>query len=144
MHVEAVIDRLTGTWEFDAWYETDSDGSLAYRADKETAGKLIYTADGHVSAQLAQKDVARLSEDDDRRASEAESATAWKAYFGYFGTWSVDVARQVVIHHIEGAWFPNLIGTDQLRRYRFEGERLLLDADTAWGRVGVVWKRPGR
>ena len=104
-------------------------------------GKLIYTADGHVSAQIVQRDLSRFQSDDWRVASEAESASAWKSYFGYFGTYSMDSERQVITHHIEGASFPNLTGTNQVRRYRFDGSRLILDADTAWDCIRAIWER---
>jgi len=141
MRRDTVIERLIGAWDFEQWFETKSDGAVDYSGSEGWSGKLIYTADGHVSAQLVRGGITRFTDDDYRNATAAESATAWQAYFGYFGTWSLDVERQTIIHHIEGAWFPNLIGTDQLRRYRFEGKRLLLQADVAWGRVGAAWKR---
>jgi len=133
------VDRLIGAWDLASCVEIKSDG----RKDSSSPGigKLIYTADGHVSAQIVQRDLGRFQSDDWRVASDAESATAWKSYFGYFGTYFVDPERQVITHHIEGAWFPNLIGTDQLRRYRFDGSRLVLDADTAWGCIRAIWER---
>jgi hypothetical protein len=42
---------------------------------------------------------------------------------------------------VKGGWFPNVEGEDQLRRFRFEGNRLVLDADTSWGKVRIVWSR---
>jgi hypothetical protein len=45
------------------------------------------------------------------------------------------------VHHIEGSWFPNLIGTDQVRYFRFEGDQIVLDADTEWGQVRIVWEK---
>lgn len=38
---------------------------------------------------------------------------------------------------------PELVGTNQVRHYRFEDSRLTLDADTAWGRVRIIWERSG-
>ena len=52
----------------------------------------------------------RFLSEDWRIASEAEGSRAWKEYFGYFGTYSIDLHQEVVIHHVEGAWFPNLMG----------------------------------
>ena len=43
--------------------------------------------------------------------------------------------------HVEGAWFPNLINTKQTRHFQFEGSRLVLNADTDWGQVQIVWER---
>jgi Lipocalin-like domain len=57
------------------------------------------------------------------------------------GTYSIDVGKRAVIHHIAGAWFPNLLHTKQLRHFRFAGSQLILDADTEWGKVRIVWKR---
>jgi hypothetical protein len=68
-------------------------------------------------------------------------ATAWPNYFGYFGTFTVDEDAQEVVHHIEGGWFPNLVGTKQIRHYRFDGARLVLEADTEWGQVRIVWEK---
>jgi len=46
-----------------------------------------------------------------------------------------------VIHHVEGSWFPNLLNTKQTRHFQFEGSRLVLNADTEWGQVQIVWER---
>jgi Lipocalin-like domain len=86
-----------------------------------------------VAAQLVRKDRRRFVSEDWEEAANSEAATAWKEYFGYFGTYSVDLNQHAVIHHVEGSWFPNLLGSDQVRHFRFEGRRLILDADTKWG-----------
>jgi hypothetical protein len=46
--------------------------------------------------------------------------------------------------NIESGWFPNLAGTEQLRYFRFDAERLVLDADTSWVRVKIIWERARR
>lgn len=67
---------------------------------------------------------------------------AWPSYFGYFGTIIVDLDEGAVIHHIEGGWFPNLVGTQQVRHLeRLEDGYLVLNADTAWGVVRIVWEK---
>jgi hypothetical protein len=43
--------------------------------------------------------------------------------------------------HIEANWFPNLAGTEQVRDYLFDGDELVLDADTAWDKVPIIWRR---
>ena len=94
-----------------------------------------------MSAQLMRRDAPRFANEDWQDAGPAEMAEAWRGYFGYFGTYSIDTAAHAVIHHIEGSRFPNLVGTDQLRHYGFEDDKLVLDADTAWGRVRIVWDK---
>jgi hypothetical protein len=136
-----IAGKLIGAWRLVSWSETKTDGSTDYPLGKDAIGQLIYSADGHVAAQLARKGVPPLSDEDWRTASQPESAQAWKSYFGYFGTFSIDTRKQAVIHHVEGSWFPNLSNTDQTRLFRFVGDELVLDADTAWGKVRIVWEK---
>jgi hypothetical protein len=132
---------LIGAWRLVSWSETKPDGGTDYPLGEHAIGQLLYSADGHVAAQLARQEAAPLHEEDWRAVSAAESAQAWKDYFGYFGTFSIDTDRQAVTHHVEGSWFPNLAHTDQSRSFHFEDGQLVLDADTAWGRVRIVWER---
>ncbi len=83
----------------------------------------------------------RFVDDDWRRAQLAERAAAWLGYFCYFGTYTVDEAAGTVTHRVAGSWFPNLVGTDQLRYVTLAENRLSLTAETPWGRVTLVWEK---
>jgi hypothetical protein len=100
-----------------------------------------YDATGNMSAQLMRPKQPVFESEDWRRAAVEERAAAWGNYFGYFGTYTIDETVGAVVHHIEGSWFPNLIGTDQVRFFKFEGNRVILDADTEWGKVRIVWEK---
>jgi lipocalin-like protein len=55
------------------------------------------------------------------------------------GTFSVDLQEGAVIHDVKGAWLPNVEGSEQVRRFCFVDNKLVLvDADTDWGKVGIV------
>jgi hypothetical protein len=56
------------------------------------------------------------------------------AWPGYFGRFTLDVAAATVTHHIDADWFPNLAGVEQVRRYHFDGDTLVLAADTPGAR----------
>ena len=49
-----------------------------------------------------------------RKASPEEAAHAWHNYVGYGGSFTVHPDAGVVIHHVEGAWFPNWMGHNQV------------------------------
>ena len=138
-----VLRRLIGTWRLVQWEEHDSGNAISYPLGKDAIGQIMYAPDGRMSAQLMRRDQARFVHEDWRKASLAEKATAWSNYFGYFGTYSVDIEAKCVTHHIEGSWFPNLVDADQQRYYQFEGDQLVLDADTAWGQVRIIWEKIG-
>jgi hypothetical protein len=61
-----------------------------------------------------------------RRRTDAEVRAAFEGHVSYFGTYTIDRQKQTVTHHVRGASYPNWIGNDQLRYYKFDGTRLLL------------------
>jgi Lipocalin-like domain len=132
---------LIGAWRLIEWYEVRPDGTVDYPLGPDAVGQLMYDPSGGMSAQLVRRGQTPFASDDWRKASADERAAAWPNYFGYFGTFRLDEDAMVVIHDIEGGWFPNLDGTEQVRHYRIEGNRLNLDADTAWGQVRIIWQK---
>jgi len=138
---ESVRQRLLGTWRLVSWEARDAAGAMTYPLGEDAAGQIVYDATGRMSAQFMRRNQPRFAHEDWQQAATDEKAAAWSGYFGYFGTYTLDEQAGVVTHHVEGSWFPNLVGTDQRRSYRFEGDRLALDADTAWGRVRIVWEK---
>ena len=137
----SIVTQLIGTWDLVEWLERRADGTVTYPLGEGARGQLLYSTDGHVAAQLVRADRVRFESDDWRGASGADAGRAFKEYFGYFGTYSIDLQRHAVVHHVDGAWFPNVEGSDQLRRFRFAGGQLVLDADTEWGKVRIIWRR---
>jgi ketosteroid isomerase-like protein len=132
-------EKLLGTWNLVSW-EID-DGHIIQPLGDRPVGQLSYSADGRMSAQLMRRHQRLFANADWRKAASDEKATAWSGYFGYFGSYSIDEEQQAVVHKIDGSWFPNLVGTEQKRSFRFQGNNLLLTADTEWGHVRIVWER---
>ncbi|MFZ0640059.1 MAG: lipocalin-like domain-containing protein [Candidatus Acidiferrales bacterium] len=139
--VQDIRARLIGAWGLLSMREMGADGKVVYPLGEDAQGQIMYSAEGRMSAQLMRAKTPRFAKDDTREATSEERARAWRDYFGYFGSYSIDAERNAVIHHVEGSWFPNLNGSEQVRVFRFEGERLVLDADTPWGKVQAVWER---
>ncbi len=55
-----------------------------------------------------------------------EKARAYESFIAYCGTYSLNEAEGVVVHHLEWSLFPNWTGTDQRRFFAIEGDRLTL------------------
>jgi hypothetical protein len=138
---DAIRRQLLGSWRLISWEERDASGRVNHPLGPQAVGQISYTPDGRMSAQLMRPGSNRFASEDWRKATAPEKANAWLDYFGYFGTFSIDLEKKAVVHHIEGSWFPNLIGTDQIRYFRFQDDRLILDADTEWGKVHIVWQK---
>lgn len=43
----------------------------------------------------------------------------WTNYISYAGTFDIDIQNQHVIHHVEVSMFPNNVGHDQVRAFKF-------------------------
>lgn len=138
---ESEVAKLLGSWKLVQWQIHGTNGSISYPLGEDAVGQLMYGADGRMSAQLMRSGQSHFASSDWRLSGDREKAKAWSSYFGYFGTFSIDKVAQVVHHHIEGSWFPNLVGTTEIRRYEFKGSQLVLNADTAWGKVHIVWEK---
>lgn len=74
-------------------------------------------------------------------ASDAELREAAGGFIAYFGTFDVDEPSTSVIHHVEACLVPSWVGHDLKRKYRFQGNRLMLSAVTSSFTVELVWER---
>jgi hypothetical protein len=133
--------ELIGTWTLVALTVIRPDGAVSLPLGPRPAGQLVYDVNGRMSAQLVRGDQAKFESDDNVQALPEEAAAAWRGYIGYFGTFDVDAQAPAVTHHVEGAWFPNLVGVDQVRTCRLEGDQLALEGITPYGRTLISWER---
>jgi len=103
----------------------------------------MYDKGGRMSVHITHSDRRPFKSEDPFRASSEELKDAFDAYFGYFGTYSVDEEAGTVTHHIAGASHPNYVGTDQRRFFTWQGNRLVLSTPPAGADVTFVatWER---
>jgi lipocalin-like protein len=117
-----VAQRLVGAWRMLSFESFDQNG--AARPGNYDVGMIVYDASGRMSAHLmhsSNKASAPLTDDADR-------AAAYRRYLGYWGPFSVDEAKGIVVHRVEGSSNPSWVGSDQVRHYRLsaDGKRLTL------------------
>jgi hypothetical protein len=125
---------------------TDEQGNTRERFGPQPKGRLIYGPGDYMAAQLGDARRPRFRSEDQGRATDAEVRAAFQGYSAYFGTYSVDPARGIVIHHVECALFPNRERSDLVREYRFDGDTLTLstlpvELSGVTQRLTLVWQR---
>jgi hypothetical protein len=118
-----IEDRLVGTWQLVKWDVFPANGGPP-RAGAYDIGRLHYDAAGQMSAHL----MSSANRSDASPATDADRAAAYRRYLGYFGPFTVDEARGVVVHHVVGSSNPSWPGTEQVRYFNLaeDGERLSL------------------
>jgi hypothetical protein len=139
-----ITQKLVGTWNLVSFSAQDPSGQTSYPFGRQAQGRLIYEANGRMAVQLMNPDRPRFASDDLLRTSEAEVRAAFDGYAAYYGSYTVDQGQKIMVHHVEAALIPNWVGTDQVRHFELQGNRLTLKGDLERGGqsvVSLVWER---
>jgi hypothetical protein len=115
---------FVGTWRLISWEDETEAGEKRCPFGPNPKGYIIYSADGYMSVVLCWAHRARFAGDDPFGGTPEEKVSAYDSYVSYCGRYEVQEDR--VIHKVELSKFPNWYGNDQVRFYRFDGNRLIL------------------
>jgi hypothetical protein len=118
-------DRLVGTWHLVS-YETNEQGGTRGKPYGDAVGRLDYDDHGNMSGQVMRPGRAHVEVGD---GSAQQIRAAYLGYIAYFGTYEVAPDGQSVVHHVQGSLNPAWVGGQQVRKLRFDGDRLVLSAD---------------
>jgi hypothetical protein len=136
---------LVGAWKL-LVFEFRSEGEVVFPFGTNFSGLCLYGSTGHMSMQIMRTDRPRFAVNDQQSGTPEEVATAFSGCYSYFGTYVVDEAHGVVVHHVAQSLFPNSIGTDLVRFFRISGDRLIVSAPTVQVKghlmdAMLVWER---
>lgn len=118
-------EQITGTWKLLSAEFRNPEGKVVYLWGKRATGLLVYSPNGYVSAQIMNPERPKFASRDNLKGTPEETKNAFDGYQAYYGKYEVNEAEKTVIHHIEGNLFPNAIGIDLTRYYRFSGNNRL-------------------
>lgn len=138
---------LVGAWKLVRWEISYSDArpdSLPFGDDAQ--GTIMYTPNGYMNAVLHQARRGPVSTQYVREAPAEEKAALFDGFMTYGGPY--ELKGDDVVHHVEHALNPDLVGTSQLRHVAFDGDDLILTGEEAVDAAGlsrfhkVRWRRP--
>jgi hypothetical protein len=138
---EEVRAALLGAWRLLSLKNVQPDGTVSYLLGPDAVGQLVYSENGRMSAQLMRPGTPAFQADNAQQATDEEKLAAYANFTSYYGSFRIDAEAGAVIHEVEGSTFPNMIGTDQVRYYHIDGDRLNLEAESGPGRSYVAWQR---
>lgn len=123
-------DLFLGSWRLVSFEARTPSGVVIEPFGPDADGVITYSAGRRMSAVVWAPDRKPFAVADQTQGSAAENAAALATIVQYLGTYDVDPAAKVVVHHLEQSVFPNWNGVDQLRYYAFaeDGDRLELSA----------------
>jgi|WetSurMetagenome_2_1015567.scaffolds.fasta_scaffold02631_1 hypothetical protein len=111
--------RFPGTWKLIAGEYRHSDGTVTYPWGNPPAGQIMYTADGHMAAQIMRLGRPNFIFKDHMKGTDTEIREAFEGYQAYYGTYVIKEAENIIDHLVTGSVFPNLIGHTLKRYYAF-------------------------
>ena len=119
-------ERFVGTWKLVSVEARSSNGEVVYPYGIDPFGMLMYDSDGNMSVLITRRDRPKFASDDRQRGTPEETKAAFDSSMSYGGTYRIDEEKGTVTHHLEGSTFPNRVGTDEVRLFKFSNNQLLL------------------
>lgn len=141
----AASHPLVGTWAFVASEWRRADGRHGNPFGDAAVGILTYDAGGFMAAQIMRAGRPPVPSDVPATIDQA-FASAVAGFLAYFGSYVVDDVAGIVTHTVIASSFPPWVGGQHNRRFRIEGETLVLSDDlvTADGvavAASTTWRR---
>lgn len=118
----AAADKFAGTWRLLACEGQWSDGRISKPYGDEPGGMLMYDGRGSFSGQIMALERPGFATGNLLKGSDEEVRAAFEGYVAYYGRYVADETRGLMVHDVEGSFFPNWIGEQQVRRFEFTGE----------------------
>ena len=142
----AASKGIVGTWRLVSFEDVEN-GKMIQRFGEKPVGLFVYTADGHISIQIAnpanpaciaqgkksgpgRKDALMLPACTPEQAQALLDGTVT-----YWGTYTVDMPAGVVTHHVLSGVSNGYAGTLQPCPFRLNGDRLVIGDGKTWTRV---------
>ena len=115
---------FVGAWSLVSYEARTAEGGVSYPIGRDAIGYIMYTPDGHMSIAIMSANRANYASGDLRGGTVEEKLAAAETYLSYCGRYELN--GDEVVHHVEVAFFPNRVGTSQVRTFRISGDTLSL------------------
>jgi Lipocalin-like domain len=138
--IENMKPRLLGTWRLvSAEREIVATGQTEAQFPEGSSGFIMYAPDDRMMVLIT-------GPGRKTAATDAERADLQTTMLAYAGRYSIEPAA--VVHHIDVAWNPALVGAAQRRFVTFEGNCLILRGapgpsaiDGVFAQATITWEK---
>ncbi|WP_183998860.1 lipocalin-like domain-containing protein [Sphingomonas kyeonggiensis] len=111
----AAGNQVVGTWRMTS-ATIDPGGKNIAAYGEEPNGLLVFTPDMHFVEVLSDANVPRFASDARGQGTDDENRAAMARNIGFFGTYTVDEKGEFSGNRVEGATFPNWVGSVRTRQ----------------------------
>lgn len=137
---------IVGTWRV-VQFDNIGNGKVFHRFGEKPLGLFVYTANGYVAIQISNPanpicigpgtkyGWGRRDETNLPACTAKQMQALIDGTIAYWGTYSVNQAAGVVIHHVKSDLGNGYAGSDKRRPFRLDGDRLEIGDGKTWIRV---------
>jgi len=142
----SIQQAILGTWKLVSYVREDlPSGAKSDVMGAHPSGYINYCRDGRMIVIIFGSDRNKPA---GAVATPDEAEALIRGMLAYAGTYSIDSQAKTVTHHIDISWDQSRTGTDQVRSYKLEGDRITLttepSTDPATGNKTVrtlIWEK---
>jgi hypothetical protein len=135
-------EKFVGTWELSKWKAELNDGTIVFPFGEDALGRITYESNGIMSVQLMKNNRLKFDSEDPLQAKSEEVIVAFNEFLSYCGTYEVHNNPDQVVHQIKISSFPNWAGQNQIRKFEFSNDKLILSTDTIGSaKHKLVWQK---
>jgi hypothetical protein len=110
---------FVGTWRL-----VSIDSGEARIFGDSPVGILMYDAAGNVAVQIMRNPRPEFANYVTSFPLPKDVQLAYRSYYAYYGRYTIDAAKGIITHHLQGSLRPGDVGKDFIRAYTF-GEKSL-------------------
>ncbi len=141
---EDVPPLLLGTWKLVSSTRVDMpSGKRSDMMGSHPLAFINYCRDGRMMFLQAGEDRKKPA---GAQVTDAEAAALYRTFLGYAGTYTIK--GDTITHHVDLSWNETWTGSDQVRQFKFDGNRVTLSTalspDPVHGVMSIrelVWQK---
>ena len=136
------MKKFIGSWALVKWTADVNDETEVFPFGEDAIGRITYEDNGNMSVQIMKNNRLHFHSEDPLQAKPNEVIVAFKEFISYCGSFKVYNNPDQVVHHIKISSFPNWIGQNQIRKFEFKENTLILSTDTIGSsKHKLVWQK---
>ena len=135
-------EKFIGSWELIKWTAELNDGTAFFPFGEDAVGRISYDSDSNMSVHIMKSNRPQFHSEDPLNATPDEMFTAFSDFISYCGTYQIYTNPNQVVHRIKISSFPNWVGQNQIRKFEFKDDKLILRTDTIGSsKHELVWQK---
>jgi len=113
-----------GSWKLISFILEAEDGETMTPFGEDPVGYIMYGTDERMQVAIMRNGRQALETARYQDGPTNLKAAAFEGYISYAGPYTI--GDDTITHHLEVAWWPDMVGMDNVRKFKFDGNRLRL------------------